>query len=73
MRQATRITGTGLYPLLKLEALQYTRRQRTAQDLEANRHNDLVATFWERRDLEAKDWMDEPTFIRRHIMLKEVV
>lgn len=68
MNQATRITGVGIYPLIKLEAIQYARRARTLRDLEANRAADLAATFWERRTMQEMDWTDEPTYIRRKVM-----
>lgn len=67
MRQATRITGVGIYPLLKLEAIQYARRARTERDLQENYAADRAAAFWERRELEEGDYMDFPTVLRRRI------
>lgn len=67
MRQATRITGVGIYPLIKLEAIQYARRARTERELEANRAADRASTFWERRALAEGDYRDFPTVLRRRI------
>lgn len=67
MSQATRITGVGIYPLIKLESIQYARRARTERELEANRAADRAATFWERRALAEDDYINFPTVIRRKI------
>ena len=67
MRGATRITGVGIYPLIKLEAIQSARRARTLRDLEENRAADRVATFWERRELAEGDYMDFTTVLRKRI------
>lgn len=73
MRQATLITGVGLYPLLKLEAIQYARRARTERDLQENHAADRAATFWQRRQAEQDEHDEMPAFIRKRLIIGELI